>query len=64
MSDTRLTSTELEELGSIAYAAFCDSSSAFLPAYRPDWSLLPSVVRDAWKSAAVAAIRRAAQFKI
>jgi hypothetical protein len=63
MPDTRLNPAELEELGSVAYQAFCDAARAFLPAYLPDWSLLPTVVRDAWKSSAAAAMRRAAQFK-
>lgn len=48
---------QLEELASHAYQAFCESATAFLPAYRPDWSQLPSCVREAWKAAAAAVTR-------
>jgi hypothetical protein len=50
---------QLEELASHAYQGFCESAEAFLPAYRPDWSQLPSCVREAWKAAAAAVIRNA-----
>lgn len=50
---------QLEELASRAYQGFCESAEAFMPAYRPDWSQLPSCVREAWKAAAAAVIRNA-----
>jgi hypothetical protein len=45
---------ELEAEASKAYRAFCESARAFLPPYPLDWSLLPDVVKTAWKAAAAA----------
>ena len=47
----------LEETASRAYQAFCDAARAFLPAYIPDWSLLPDAVKLAWKAAASAVLK-------
>jgi hypothetical protein len=48
---------QLEEQASRAYRAFCDSACPYLPSlYVPDWSLLPEVLKLAWKAAVRAVI--------
>jgi hypothetical protein len=48
---------QIEERASRAYQAFCESSAAWMPMYRPDWPLLPDAVKTAWKAAVVAAMK-------
>jgi len=50
-------SIQLEERAARAYQAFCDQARGFLPAYLPDWSMLPETVKSAWKAAAAAACK-------
>lgn len=57
MSDPISEALQLEERAARAYQAFCESAQSFLPAYVPDWSLLPEVVKTAWK-AAVTSVRK------
>lgn len=43
---------QLDEQASRAYQAFCESARSYLPSlYIPDWSVLPEVMKTAWRAA-------------
>jgi hypothetical protein len=51
--------SKLDELASRAYQAYCESAAPFLPTfYVPDWSLLPEVMKNAWRAAAKAIVSK------
>lgn len=50
---------DLDALAERAYQAFCNSPAhVYLPPRPPDWSDLPQVLKEAWKSAASAVLEK------